>query len=192
VARSCFGLATEVASGVATSPAEVKESKKAIGEQHEWVNRAFDMASDVASGLSSPRYEINDGDEAFQVVLDVPGVKLSDIDISVVEEDRQQVFTVRGQREIGKDDASRTAKFSKRFSLHPAIDTDKITAQLNNGVLLVSAPKNPAKLEEKIKKIPVMQIADDSIPVVENVDISDAKAIDRTEAPNEIELDTTN
>jgi HSP20 family protein len=185
-----FGLATEVASGLAASPDEVKESKEAIGQQKEWVSRAFDMASDVASGLTSPRYEINDDDEAFQVALDVPGVKSSDIDISVVEEDGQQVLTVRGQREIGKDDASRTAKFSKSFSLHPTVDTDKITAQLNNGVLLVSAPKNVAKLEEMIKKIPVMQVTGDSIPM-ESVASSDAKVIDATGAPNEIDPDAT-
>jgi HSP20 family protein len=186
-----FGLATEVASGLASSPTEVKESKEVIGQQQEWFNRAFDMASDVASGLSSPRYEFNDGDEAFQVALDVPGVKSSDIDITVVEEDGQQVLTVRGQREIGKDDTSRTTKFSKRFSLHPTVDTDKITAQLNNGVLLVSAPKDLAELEEKIKKIPVMQVADDSVPVG-NVDKSDAKATETTDVPDAVEQDTIN
>lgn len=186
-----FGLATEVASGLASSPTEVKVSKEAIGQQQEWLNRAFDMASDVASGLSSPRYEINDGDEAFQVALDVPGVKSSDIDISVVEENGQKVLTIQGQREIGKDDTRRTTKFSKRFSLHPSIDTDKITAQLNNGVLLVSAPKDVAKLEEKIKKIPVMQVVEDNIPV-KSADKSDVEATDTTQAPSVIEQDTTN
>jgi HSP20 family molecular chaperone IbpA len=61
------------------------------------------MASDVASVLSSPRYEFRNGDEAFQVALDVTGVKLSDMELSR----RMQVLTVYGQREIGN--ASRTA-----------------------------------------------------------------------------------
>merc|ERR1712107_537771 len=35
------------------------------------------------------------------------------------------------------------------------VDVDKFTASLNNGVLVISAPKDMAKLEENIRKIPI-------------------------------------
>ena len=63
----------------------------------EWLKRAFGVANDVVFRFSSPRYEINDGEDAFQVALDVPGVKASDIDVSVEED----ILTVKSQREIG-------------------------------------------------------------------------------------------
>merc|ERR1712224_51155 len=45
--------------------------------------------------------------------------------------------------------------FSKTFSFDKTVDVDKFTASLNNGVLVVSAPKDLAKLEESIREIPI-------------------------------------
>ena len=171
------GIATDVAAGLASG-----ETNEAMREQQEWLKRAFGVANDVASGLSSPRYEINDGEDAFQVALDVPGVKASDIDVSVEED----ILTVKGQREIGGE----VRKFSKSFSIDPSVDTDKITAQLNNGVLVLTAPKDIKKVEENIKKIPVMQVADEDIPVVKS-ESANTKAIDAPDAPDKDEQDSS-
>jgi HSP20 family molecular chaperone IbpA len=97
-----FWLATEVASGLASfPPTTMKESTKNGRAQQEW-GRSF--------WALFPRYEIKNGDEAFQVALDVPGVKLSDMELSR----RMQVLTVYDQREIGN--ASRTAISSRSVS----------------------------------------------------------------------------
>jgi HSP20 family molecular chaperone IbpA len=119
----------------------------------------------VASGLSSPRYELNDGNDAFKVALDVPGVKASDIDISFNEND--SVLKVSGKRDIGKGGVTRTVKFSKSFSLDSSVvDKDKISAQINNGVLLVTAPKAPIEPKEnKVRQIPVMEVGPENVPV---------------------------
>merc|ERR1711862_797123 len=52
-----------------------------------------------------------------------------------------------------------TSKFSKTFSLDKTVDVDKMSAALKNGVLTVSAPKNLTKLEENIRRIPVLTTA---------------------------------
>jgi HSP20 family protein len=142
-----------------------KAKKEAVQQQQDWLNQAFGLATNVASGLSSPRYEVNDGNDAFQVALDVPGVKASDIDISFSEDD--SVLTVSGKRDIGAGGATRTVKFSKSFSLDSSVvDKDKISAQVNNGVLLVTAPKAPIEdKENKVRKIPVMEAGPESVPV---------------------------
>jgi HSP20 family protein len=159
-----FGRATEVSS----SGRDVQEAKKeAVRQQQEWLIQAFGLATDVASGRSSPRYEVNDGNDAFQVALDVPGVKASDLDISFNEDD--SVLKVSGKRDIiGDGGVSRTVKFSKSFSLDSssAVEKDKISAQISNGVLLVTAPKVPiAPKENKIRKIPVMEVGPENVPV---------------------------
>merc|ERR1712232_602914 len=46
--------------------------------------------------------------------------------------------------------------FSKTFSLDQTVDVEKFTWALKNGVLTVSAPKDLAKLEENVRRIPVM------------------------------------
>merc|ERR1712125_193025 len=54
-------------------------------------------------------------------------------------------------------------KFSNTFSLDPTVDVDRFTANLNNGVLVVSAPKDLAKLEKNIRRIPITSVADDTL-----------------------------
>merc|ERR1711862_676869 len=53
------------------------------------------------------------------------------------------------------------SKFSKTFSLDQTVDVDKFTATLKNGVLTVSAPKDLGKLEENVRRIPVVAAAAD-------------------------------
>ena len=45
--------------------------------------------------------------------------------------------------------------------MDPSLDTDNLTANLYNGVLTVSAPKNLKKVEEAIKSIAVTEFAID-------------------------------
>merc|ERR1712017_56154 len=58
-----------------------------------------------------------------------------------------------GQRVSASDSSRFTSKFSQTFSLDPTVDVESFTATLNNGVLVVSAPKDLAKLEENVRKI---------------------------------------
>ena len=110
------------------------------------------------SSVSSPRYEIVNNDEKFQLAVAVPGVKMEDLSVNLED----NVLTVSGHRgERSGDDStansySFTSKFSQSFSLSdPSIDLEKFSATLENGVLLVTAPKDMKKLEENIRTIPI-------------------------------------
>merc|ERR1711959_281320 len=76
-------------------------------------------------------------------------------------------------RMVSSETSRYTSKFSKTFSLDKTVDVDKFTASLNNGVLVVSAPKDLAKLEENIRRIPItasaviVDTADDESPAEE-------------------------
>jgi len=129
--------------------------------------------------FSSPRYELIDNDEKFQVSVDVPGVKVDDIDVSLED----GYLTVRGQRMASSENSRFTSKFSQTFSLDPAVDVDQFSASLENGVLVVSAPKDLKRIEENIKKIPIMQAslpkADEDEKVEET--LAEAKLEDESE-----------
>merc|ERR1712176_1402098 len=83
--------------------------------------------------------------------LDVPGVKEEDIDIKL--DDGQ--LTIEGHRIMASESSRYSSRFSRSFSLDPSVDADGITATLKNGVLVVTAPKDLAKLEDKIRRIPI-------------------------------------
>ena len=103
---------------------------------------------------SSPRYEIIDKEEKFQLSVDVPGVKMEDIDVSLED----GVLSINGHRESLDPNYSFSSKFSQSFSLDPAVELDKFTASLTNGVLVVTAPKDMKKIEANIRKIPITQM----------------------------------
>merc|ERR1712125_314958 len=125
------------------------------------------------------RYELVDNNEKFELTVDVPGVKEEDIDIKLED----NLLTVQGQRTASSESSQFTSKFSKTFSLDQTVDVDKFTASLNNGVLVVSAPKDLEKLEENVRRIPITAAAS----VLEDVDNdeNDASAENESEEHHE-------
>lgn len=113
---------------------------------------------DMVLCKSSPCYEITENDKQFQLSVDVPGVKTEDINIEMQEGGR--VLSISGGRKIHKieDDGTKTSsesRFEKRFVLDQSVDIEKITANLQDGVLTVTAPKN---LDfKKVHKVPILQ-----------------------------------
>jgi HSP20 family protein len=105
---------------------------------------------------SVPRYEITNTDENFQIALDIPGVKADDI--SVTLEDNGRVLTLKGESKEEKENYYFSSKFYQSFTLDPAIDTSKITANLDKGVLVVSAPKDMKRVEEGVKRIAITSV----------------------------------
>jgi HSP20 family protein len=138
-----------------------------IHERQRQLARAMWDQQPLSSMLSSsPRYELVDNDEVFQLSLDVPGVEMDDLDVSV--DDENGYVTVTGQRTASSrsetSSSQFSAKFSQTFSFDDAVDPEKFTASLNNGVLVVTAPKDLKRLEETntIKRIPITAAAEDS------------------------------
>merc|ERR1712232_1299521 len=127
----------------------------------------------------SQRYELIDNNEKFELKVDVPGVKEEDLNIKL-DDGR---LTVEGQRMATSETSRFTSKFFKSFSLDKTVDVDKFTASLNNGVLVVSAPKDLEKLEENVRRIPITAAAS----VLEDVDNdeNDASAENESEEHHE-------
>lgn len=109
-------------------------------------------AEDMALYRSSPGYEINESDGKYQIAVDVPGVKASDVKVNL--ENDGKVLHISGGRKVEKDDAVTETKFEKRFTIGDNVDTDKLAANLADGVLVLTAPKLEKK-EKPTKQIPI-------------------------------------
>lgn len=131
---------------------------------------------------SSPRYELTNTAEKFQIAVDVPGVKASDISVNL--ENHGQILTLSGHREKLSPEGRYKfqSKFQQSFQLDEAVDTEKITANLSNGVLIVEAPKDVSKLEDKVTKIPITEHAHREEEPVTIEAAGEAQAKDATQA----------
>ena len=139
----------------------------------------------AAKGDDSPPADLDAAQEKFQVALDVPGVKMEDIDITL--EDEGTVLSIAGMRQASEETSSFSSKFARSFSLDSTIDVEKFTASLKNGVLIVSAPREMKRIEETIRKIPITErsegVSEKAVEEEGSLEIGDAKKDDTKEIP---------
>ena len=88
---------------------------------------------------SSPMYEISEDEKKFQVALDVPGVPKENINIELLNNGR--VVHVSGGRKVRKENSYSETKFEQSFTVGSNVDASKLTAHLQDGVLVLTAPK---------------------------------------------------
>mmetsp|Transcript_21790 Transcript_21790/g.32586 ORF Transcript_21790/g.32586 Transcript_21790/m.32586 type:complete len:199 (-) Transcript_21790:194-790(-) len=123
--------------------------------------------------ISSPKYEITQDAKKYQVTVDVPGIKASDLKVELLHDGR--VLKLSGERKeiseqmTGGRSERRTfsSKFEELFTLDDDIVKDKISAYVNNGVLYVVAPKEELKTEKQLKSIKVEEISDKQMEKLE-------------------------
>merc|ERR1712107_737587 len=171
---------------------QVSSSMNRMHERERMIaQRMFDLVDDMAVDHlrqqkqqivryrpSHQRYELIDNNEKFELKVDVPGVKEEDLDIKL---DNDRRLTIEGQRITTSETSQFSSKFSKTFSFDKTVEVDKFTASLNNGVLVVSAPKDLAKLEENIRKIPITS------PMIADTDAdADARTSVRADADSHV------
>jgi HSP20 family protein len=116
------------------------------GESDEW----------VLGGSWAPLVDIYEADGQIVLKAEVQGVDPKDVDVRV----ENNVLTLKGERkfenEVKRDDYHRVERaygtFSRSFTLPSLVDTEKIKAEVKDGVLRVSLPK---KEEAKPRQISI-------------------------------------
>lgn len=81
-------------------------------------------------------------DDEVTIYMDVPGVSGDDIDVSV----ERNELTVRAERRWDSGDKRTIARersqgtYERQLTLSDALDTDQLTAELSDGVLIIRVP----------------------------------------------------
>ena len=132
------------------------------------LNRTLDeaLASSWSGGGGSggggrlwiPALDVIERQDAYLMAFDVPGVTPEAIDISF----EKNVLTVRGQKPLGLDLDSDTdvrvhmservgGEFERSVHLPDHVDSENISAEFRNGVVLLTVPKAQAAQPRKIQ-----------------------------------------
>ncbi len=128
-------------------------------------NRGSDELT--TSGSFVPAVDVYDDEHNLVLKMEVPGVDQKDIDIRL----ENNTLTVRGERNFEKEEKEenfhrierRYGTFSRSFTLPNSVDTEKVNANYENGVLKISLAK---RAEAKPKQIKV-NVGSSSKPQVE-------------------------
>lgn len=102
-----------------------------------------------------PVVDIKETDDAFVVSAEVPGVKPEDIDINLTGNE----LIIKGEKKESKEEVKggyrleerRYGYFSRRFRLPAGVNNEKITANHEDGVVMITLPKSEKAATQKIK-----------------------------------------
>lgn len=99
----------------------------------------------TVSSFFAPSVDASNGKDVYEINIELPGVDEEDIDISVQE----NVISIKGEKKFEQEKKEKDYYFSERrygsfqrsFRLPADVQTDKIDAHFEKGVLTITMPK---------------------------------------------------
>ena len=123
------------------------------------LDRMFDDVMGSAFGTAtgnqtfSPAIDVRASDTEVALVCDVPGVKQEDLELTL----ENHVLTIKGTRRFDSRQNEQVmlgrayGSFSRSYTLPDALDEEKLSAELADGVLTIRIPKLPQAQPRKIQ-----------------------------------------
>jgi len=117
------------------------------------VNRLFSEQPNARPW--APSVDILETDNELVLKADIPGVDLRDIDIRI----ENGTLSIKGERKFEKEENNKGfhrlersyGSFVRYFNLPETVDTEKVKAEYNNGVLNLTLPKKEIAKPKAIK-----------------------------------------
>jgi HSP20 family protein len=119
-----------------------------------------DMLRPVAEGQAAPNrtwtppVDIRETESSLTLSLDLPGLRKEDVNITL----ENSVLTITGERRFEGDTKNDTfhrlerafGTFTRSFTLGSSVQTDKVEADFQDGVLVITLPKVEASKPRRI------------------------------------------
>ena len=101
----------------------------------------------------SPPVDIEETDDAYVIEAEVPGVKRQDVNIEVAGNEVSVTGEIKERERKGvlRRQTRRVGRFDYRVKLPETVDSDKVDANLEGGVLTVRVPKSERAQRRKIE-----------------------------------------
>src|SRR6202789_4096967 len=110
----------------------------------------------LTTSTFAPAVDVYEDEHKVALKIEVPGIDEKDIDVQV----ENNILTVHGERKIEKEEKEENYRrverhygsFTRTFTLPQTVDTEKVAATYDKGVLKIALPK---KAEAKPKQIKI-------------------------------------
>ena len=138
---------------------QIKEFRRGFNLLNTMLNDIQNENVSIFKDDFSPTINTREGEFAYHVEVDLPGISKEDVDIKIED----NTLVISGERkvknEIKEDDyykvESSFGTFSRSLSLPDEIDLENIHAESENGVLEIVIPKLKTMQVDKVKKIEI-------------------------------------
>ena len=116
----------------------------------------------LATWSTPPAVDIAEKDNAFEVTAELPGMDEKNIEVKLINGG----LTIKGEKKEEKEEKKKDyylserhfGSFERSFTVPEGVDTDKIEASFNKGVLTIKLPKKAEAIKPE-KKIEVKSAA---------------------------------
>ncbi len=122
-----------------------------------WMDRIFDEVINQNSGTFVPTLNVSETDQTFEISVALPGMSRDDVEIHY----ENDVLTISGERKWKHEEKENGRRyhrvesgygtFSRSLPLPNFVDSDQISAEFENGELIITAPKLKEKAGKKIE-----------------------------------------
>ena len=147
------------------TPWNVSDLTSEFAQMQREIDRMFDrfvQGGNVADSTSStwlPAVDIGENDHGYEVLVELPGIKKDDVKITVAND----VLTIKGEKKLEKETKAKNVhrsercygSFQRSFVLPTMVQSEKIEASYNDGILTIMLPKmeeaKPKQIEVKVK-----------------------------------------
>lgn len=114
------------------------------------IDRLFESVLGDYTAPAADRFPVDlyEDKENLYVRAELPGISREDINVEMIED----YLTITAARKTKEDDQEQSLSFSRSVTVPESVQSDKVAAQYQDGVLTVTLPK---KEEAKPRKIAV-------------------------------------
>lgn len=113
----------------------------------EQFGRGFRNTFSDAVGSRQMPVNLYANEDEYEVRAELPGVRKSDVSVEI----ENAVLEIKATRESSEDDAKSQISFVRRITVGDDVDTEKVKAKLQDGILSVHLPKREARKPKAIK-----------------------------------------
>ncbi|WP_191859535.1 Hsp20/alpha crystallin family protein [Hanstruepera ponticola] len=130
-----------------------------------WIDNFFDtelgtgLLSNFNTGMTLPAVNIKEDNENYFLEVAVPGMKKDDFDLEIDNDILSISAETKSENETKQDTYTRRefgyASFKRTFTLPDTVETDKIKAKYEDGILNIHIPKREEAKRKPAKRIDI-------------------------------------
>ncbi len=130
-----------------------------------WVDNFFENSlgtefmSNFNTGITLPAVNIKETNDQFVLELAIPGMKKSDFSIEVDNKILSISSEVKTENQTEESNYTRRefgySSFKRTFTLPDTVESDRVNANYNDGILLVRLPKREEAKQKPPKRIEI-------------------------------------